>query len=92
VSGSEAKLRALIRASICVDAQEARDAQAVWIWAMAESIGSEVVHAVVQDRRAAFQSMILGGLRASQKVRCCRTGCDGDEDGLTSCKFLNPRL
>jgi TetR/AcrR family transcriptional repressor of bet genes len=72
VSGGEAKLRALIRASICVDAQEAKDAQAVWIWAMAESIGSEVVHAVVQERRGAFQSLILGTLRQFEGAERCR--------------------
>ena len=71
LSGGEAKLRALICAAICVDAQEAKDAQAVWIWAMAESIGSEVVHAVVQERRAAFQAMIQGILHQFEGAERC---------------------
>jgi AcrR family transcriptional regulator len=62
-TGGEAKLRALIRASIHDNTRDARDAQCVWIWALAEAIGSEEVRRVVQDRRAVFQSMIAGLLR-----------------------------
>ncbi len=57
------RLRVLVRVGVFNDSPEAIAGQKIWAWALAESIKSEELMGLIQERRRLFQEIIAGVLR-----------------------------